>query len=97
MKLSELGVKRPVTALMVFLAILILGYISYTKQGKAFGVNRFWAKGSGHNFRTVNLDHSMTSRPEHPEYLETYFDKKTNKTLTWNGKTWVDAMGNPVD
>lgn len=34
---------------------------------------------------------------EHPEYLETYFDKKTNKTLTWNGKMWIDAMGNPAD
>ncbi len=66
-------------------------------QGKAFGVNRFWAEGSGHNFRTVNLDHSMTSRPEHPEYLETYFDKTTDKTLTWNGEMWVDAMGNRVD
>ena len=73
------------------------GYISYTMQGKAFGVNRFWADGSGHNFRTVNLDHPMTSRPEHPEYLETYFDKATNKTLTWNGEMWVDAMGNRVD
>ena len=30
MKLSEIGVKRPVTAIMVFFAILILGYISYT-------------------------------------------------------------------
>lgn len=29
MKLSELGVKRPVTALMVFFSILILGYVSY--------------------------------------------------------------------
>ncbi len=29
MKLSELGVKKPVTAMMVFLAILILGYVSY--------------------------------------------------------------------
>ena len=25
-----------------------------------------------------------------------YFDRKTNKTLTGNGKLWVDAMGNPV-
>ena len=73
------------------------GYISYTLQGKAFGLKRFWAEGSGHNFRTVNLDHSMTSRPEHPEYLETYFDKATNKTITWNGEMWVDAMGNRVD
>ena len=73
------------------------GYISYTMQGKAFGVNRFWADGSGHNFRTVNLDQSMTSRPENPEYLETYFDKTTDKTLTWNGEMWVDAMGNRVD
>ena len=30
MKLSEIGVNRPVTAIMVFFAILILGYISYT-------------------------------------------------------------------
>ena len=29
MKLSELGVRKPVTAIMVFFAILILGYISY--------------------------------------------------------------------
>ena len=73
------------------------GYISYTMQGKAFNLKRFWAEGSGIEFRTVNLDHSLTSRSEHPEYLETYFDKKTNKTLTWNGKMWVDAMGNPAD
>ena len=39
----------------------------------------------------------MTSRPEYPEYLETYFDKTTNKTLTWNGEMWVDAMGDRVD
>ena len=78
------------------------GYISYSIQGKAFhegndfGFKTFWAEGSGRNFRTVNLDHSMTERPKYPEYLETYFDKKTNKTLTWNGKIWVDAMGNPA-
>ena len=24
-------------------------------------------------------------------------DKKTNKTFTWNGRMWVDAMGNPAD
>ncbi|MBP5511305.1 MAG: hypothetical protein J6Z49_10340 [Kiritimatiellae bacterium] len=73
------------------------GYISYTMQGNAFNLKRFWAEGSGIEFRTVNLNHSMTSRPEHPEYLETYFDKKTNKTFTWNGKMWVDAMGTPAD
>ena len=73
------------------------GYISYTMQGNAFNLKRFWAEGSGIEFRTVNLNHSMTSRPEYPEYLETYFDKKTNKTLTWNGKIWVDTMGNPAD
>ncbi len=73
-----------------------IGYISYTLQGKAFGLKRFWAEGSGVNFRTVNLNHSLSRRPDFPEYLETYFDKKTNKTLTWNGKIWVDAMGNPA-
>ena len=41
--------------------------------------------------------HVDDGRAGHPEYLETYFDKKTNKTLTWNGKMWVDAMGNPAD
>ena len=72
------------------------GYISYTLQGKAFGLKRFWAEGSGLNFRTENLDHSRFSRPANPEYLETYFDKKTKKTLTWDGSAWVDAMGNPA-
>lgn len=35
------------------------GFISYTMQGKAFGLadGIFWAKGSGSNFKTVNLDH----------------------------------------
>ncbi len=33
------------------------GFISYTMQGKAFGLGdgEFWAKGSGSNFKTVNL------------------------------------------
>ena len=57
-------------------------------------MKRFWEKGSGFNLRTENLDHSRAERPEFPEYLETYFDKETNKTLTWNGVEWVDAMGN---
>ena len=72
------------------------GYISYTMQGKAFGLRRFWENGSGINFRTENQDHSRIARPQFPEYLETYFDKNTNKTLTWNGENWVDAMGNVV-
>ena len=73
------------------------GHISYTLEGNAFGLKRFWADGSGLNVRTENLNHSRTERPKFPEYLETYFDKKTNKTLTWNGSIWVDAMGTPVE
>ncbi len=73
------------------------GSISYTMQGGAFGLNRFWDDGHGLNFRTENLDHSRTERPAYPEYLETYFDKAMNRTLTWNGSHWVDAMGNPAD
>ena len=73
------------------------GFISYTLQGGAFGVRKFWKDGHGTNFRTENLNHSRAERPKHPEYLETYFDTKTNKTLTWNGEMWVDAMGNPAD
>ena len=73
------------------------GFISYTLQGKAFGLKKFWKEGHGVNFRTVNLDHSLTERPRDPEYLETFFDKTTNKTLTWNGAFWVDAMGVRVE
>ena len=73
------------------------GFLSYTFQGEAFGLKRFWDDGHGVNFRTENLNHSRTERPEYPEFLETYFDRTTNRTLTWNGTMWVDAMGNPAD
>ena len=73
------------------------GSISYTMQGEAFGLHRFWDDGHGLNFRTENLNHSRLERPEYPEYLETYFDKAMNKTLTWNGSHWVDSMGNSAD
>ncbi len=72
------------------------GFISYTLQGAAFDLRRFWKKGHGVNFQTVNLDHNRTTRPEYPEYLETCFDPASNKTLTWNEQAWVDAMGNIV-
>lgn len=72
------------------------GFISYTLQGKAFDLKSFWASGHGHNIRTVNLSHPRDVRPENPEFLTTFFDRSTNRTLTWNGSNWVDAMGNPV-
>ena len=72
------------------------GMISYTLQGNAFGMNHFWKKGHGENFRTINLCHDKNSRPEHPEYLESYFDRKSRKMITWTGEEWVDAMGNSV-
>ena len=31
------------------------GFISYTLQGSAFGIDRFWKAGHGRNFKTVNL------------------------------------------
>lgn len=73
------------------------GFISYTLQGSAFGVKHLWKKGHGMNFRTVNEYHELSSRPEYPEYLETYFDPATRRTLTWTGDEWVDAMGNIVE
>lgn len=73
------------------------GFISYTLEGKAFDIHNFWKKGHGMNFKTVNLNHSQIERPENPEYLETYFDKETKKTLTFIGDGWVDAMGNYVE
>jgi hypothetical protein len=73
------------------------GFISYTMQGDAFGLTHFWKDGHGRNFTTVNLKQQRISRLEHPEYLATYFDTATNKTLTWNGEIWVDAMGNPAE
>ena len=73
------------------------GFVSYTLQGEAFGIVKFWKNGHGINFHTENLNHSHVKRPVHPEFLETYFDRDTNRTLTWNGTIWVDAMGNPAD
>ncbi len=72
------------------------GFLSYTLQGSAFGLRRFWKPGHGVNFQTVNLSRSRAVRSEAPEYLETYFDPATNKTLTWNETSWVDAMGNII-
>ncbi|MBR7131725.1 MAG: hypothetical protein IKC82_07065 [Lentisphaeria bacterium] len=72
------------------------GFISYTLQGEAYGLKRFWKEGHGRNITTVNQNHSRSVLPEYPEYLETFFDPETNKTLTYNGKNWVDAMGNTV-
>lgn len=73
------------------------GFISYTLQGRAFGMTHFWKNGHGRNFNTVNLCHDHNSRPENPEYLENYFDKNTNKLIIWTGECWVDAMGNVVE
>ena len=75
------------------------GFISYTMQGEAFGLKKLWNDGSGVNFRTINLDHDLRSRPAHPEPGETYYDAPTRRTLTWDVATqmWVDALGRPAD
>lgn len=73
------------------------GFISYTMQGEAFGLKKFWKDGCGINFRTENLNHSRMERPDCPEFLETYFDRATGRTLTWDGSRWVDALGRPAD
>lgn len=70
------------------------GFISYTLQGEAFGLKRFWKEGHGRNIKTVNQNHSRTELPEFPEFLESCFDMESNKTVTWNGRNWVDATGN---
>lgn len=72
------------------------GFISYTMQGHAFDMSHFWKDGCGKNFTTVNLFHDHMSRPESPEYLESYYDKELNKIIFWNGDNWIDAMGNIV-
>lgn len=71
------------------------GFISYTLQGKAFDLPSFWTPGHGHNIKTVNLNNPRDAKPENPEFLTTYFDNNTNKTYTWNGSAWVDALGDP--
>ena len=75
------------------------GFISYTMQGKAFGLKNFWHDGSGVNFQTVNLDHDRRKRSAHPDPGETYFDAKTRRLILWDvaTKTWVDALGRPAD
>lgn len=72
------------------------GSISYTLQGKAFGIKSFWKNGHGRNVRTINLNHDRISRPENPEYLTSYFDTRSNRMLIWNGSDWVDTLGNIV-
>lgn len=72
------------------------GFLSYNMEGNALGQNHFWKQGHGINFYTFNLQHGRNSRPEYPEYLETYFDRETNRMLLWTGEQWVDAMGNPA-
>lgn len=72
------------------------GEITYTMQGEAFGLESFWASGHGRNFRTANQDHDRCARPEAPEFLEQYFDEKTNRTITWNGSAWVGPTGERV-
>ena len=37
------------------------GFISYTLQGKAFGLDKFWKDGCGINFQTVNLDQDLVT------------------------------------
>ncbi|MCQ2380180.1 MAG: hypothetical protein MJ025_04585 [Victivallaceae bacterium] len=69
------------------------GTISYTLQGGAFGLKRFFEPGCGMDFRVTNEDHSPVERPENPEYLETYFDRASNRSFTWNGSEWVDSSG----
>ncbi len=73
------------------------GFISYTLQGEAFDLHRFWKKGHGIGFQTVNLKHSLVMRPKYPEFLEKYFDCHANCFYTWTGECWVDAMGNVVN
>lgn len=67
-----------------------IGSISFTKQGTARGINRFWADGSGLNFITKNLYNPISSVPSAPEYLEQYFEPSENKWKTWNGSAWVN-------
>ena len=73
------------------------GYISYTLQGAAFGLKSFWAEGSGHNIKTVNMNHSRDRRPDAPEYLETYYDAGKNAMMLWNGKAWVEFVGKSAE
>jgi len=42
------------------------GFLSYTLQGKAFGVRSFWQKGSGTNFKTVDLNADMHGEEKWP-------------------------------
>lgn len=38
-----------------------------------------------------------TERPDNPTPGQTYFDTTQNKLGIWNGTTWVDSMGNPLE
>ena len=63
---------------------------------------KFWADGSGINFRTINELHAPGGSTEHrsnywyKNLYQQYFDTTLNKLIIWDGEKWVDSLGNTV-
>ena len=83
-----------------------VGHIDYVGNQGYYTVNdatfKFWEKGSGINFETVNNTHKkVCTTKERLEYCanigQEVFDTDKGKKLTFTGNGWVDCMGNPAD
>lgn len=62
---------------------------------------KFFADGSGHNFKTYNMVHKQggtTSERQNytPTYMQEYYDTDLHKKLIYDGSAWVDMNGNVV-
>ena len=65
---------------------------------------KFWAPGSGHNFKTVNLTHRQACTSAErlsysPSYMERLYDLTLGKEVICvdeSAMTWVDCMGNSI-
>lgn len=86
------------------------GQIGFVTQPKWEAVNAvdlpLWAEdGSGRGFRTINNAHkpactTVERKRYYPQYMQQVFDTDLNKLLICTDpakRTWIDAMGSPVE
>lgn len=79
------------------------GTVTYSANNENYVNNdaiKFWADGSGINFKTRNLNHRLygttAQRPSAPNIMQEYFDTTINKLIVYVGGSWEDSNGNEV-
>ena len=84
------------------------GSITYTIQPSYGGNSKnslnipFWEEGNGSNVRTTNMAHNqVVTTSERKTYaanvLQQAWDTDLNKLVIYDGKKWIDMLGNAVD